>query len=432
MKFVYKLLKWCVLLVVVLAAAYFVYRQFSTVKSQVTYSTAKTTRGDLKSVISATGTVEPEELVNVGAQVGGMVTTLGTDTEGRQVDYCSRVTAGTVLARIDDALYAASVKSAEAQVAQCEAQVANARANLAVSQAKLELADANWKRAEKLGPKSVIAGSDYDSAKADYASGVADISVKQAALKQADAQLKAAQANLERDQWNLKYCVVTSPVDGVIIDRRVNVGQTVNSSMSAPSLFLIAKDLKRMEVWVSVNEADIGSIRPGQEVEFTVDSFPGRVFAGSVNKIRLNATMSQNVVTFVTEVVTDNSDGTLMPYLTANVDFILARRKGVLHVPNGALRFTPDVSLVPEKYHSLELKDGERLLWTLEDGRLKPLVVTTGLNDGTNTEIVSGLGEGVDVVIGATTVSSDTPAAEANAGSPFLPKMPRPGWSKKK
>jgi len=432
MKIFYKLLKIGVLLLVLAAVVYFVSRRFFAATPKVVYSTASVAKGDLKSVISATGTVEPEELVNVGAQVGGMVTTLGTDADGHQVDYCSRVTAGTVLARIDDALYSASVKGSEAQVAQAEAQVANAVANLSLTRAKLELADANWRRAERLGPKSVIAGSDYDSAKAEYAGGNADVAVKQAALKQAEAQLKSAKANLERDQRNLNYCVIASPVDGVIIDRRVNVGQTVNSSMSAPSLFLIAKDLKRMEVWVSVNEADIGEIRPGHEVEFTVDAFPGRMFTGSVSKVRLNATMSQNVVTYVTEVVTDNSDGTLMPYLTANVDFILDRRKDVLYVPNGALRFTPDISQVPEKYRAFELKEGERLLWTLEDGALKPLPVVTGLNDGTNTEIVSGAADGTAVVLGASTVSADAPAADENAGSPFMPKMPKPNWNKKK
>ncbi|MCL4501688.1 MAG: efflux RND transporter periplasmic adaptor subunit, partial [Deltaproteobacteria bacterium] len=153
--------------------------------------------------------------------------------------------------------------------------------------------------------------------------------------------VEQAKATLQRAQQNLSYCTIVSPVKGVIVDRRVNIGQTVVASLNAPSLFLIAKDLTRIQVWVSVNEADIGLIHTGQPANFTVDAFPGQVFEGQVGKIRLNATMTQNVVTYTVEVTTDNSDGKLLPYLTANVKFVVGESKNVLTVPNAALRWEP-------------------------------------------------------------------------------------------
>ncbi|MDD4816376.1 MAG: efflux RND transporter periplasmic adaptor subunit [Victivallaceae bacterium] len=418
------------------AAAWWAYAKIQSSGSKVVYSTAKVERADMRSAISATGTIEPEELVNVGAQVGGMITELGTDAAGHTVDYCSEVKTGMMLAKIDDALYSAAVKNNEAAAEQAKASVANAKANIEVAAAKLELALANWRRAEKLNPQSVIAKSDYDSAKADYASALAEIKVREAELLRCQAAQSAAEAALDSADWNYKYCTIKSPVDGVIIDRRINVGQTVNSSMSAPSLFLIAKDLKRMEVWVSVNEADIGQITVGQPAEFKVDAFPGRVFKGEVRKIRMNATMSQNVVTYVAEVFTDNSDGTLLPYLTANVDFILEQRDNVLTVPNSALRFVPDAvqTATPAVAESSESPDAERrVLWTLDGGKLKPLTVTVGLNDGVRTEILDGAAENTPVVIGASVVeTADGDDAGAAAGSPFLPKPPSHFGSKKK
>ena len=173
---------------------------------------------------------------------------------------------------------------------------------------------------------------------------------REAAILQAKASLAQADAGLRRAKRNLDYCTITSPVKGVIIDRRVNIGQTVVSSLNAPSLFLIAKDLTRMQVWVAVNEADIGKIHPGQPVTFTVDAFPGEIFHGEVGKIRLNASMTQNVVTYTIEIITDNSNGRLLPYLTANVQFELHRLKNVLLVPNAALRWTPSVEQVAPEF----------------------------------------------------------------------------------
>ena len=207
--------------------------------------------------------------------------------------------------------------------------------------AKLLQAQQDWDRAQKLGPSEALAQSAYDQYQANYEVAKANLAAAEAAVEQTKAAVAQAKASLNTAQINLGYCTIKSPVKGVIIDRRVNIGQTVVSSLSAPSLFLIAKDLKRIQVWVSVNEADIGSISPGQPVTFTVDAYPDQVFQGQVGKIRLNATMTQNVVTYTVEVDTNNDDGKLLPYLTANAQFKIGRRQGVLLVPNAALRWSP-------------------------------------------------------------------------------------------
>lgn len=404
-------------------------------KNKILFNTEKVGKCDLVNTISSTGTVEPEELVNVGAQVGGLITRFGKDADGKEVDYGSKVKAGAVLANIDDSLYTIAVREAEAEKMRAEASVASCKANIAQAKAQFQLADATWQRAQQLLPKKAIAQSEYDSAHSDYIAKKAAIAVNEAQLAVAEAQLAGAKASLERAVRNLGYCVISSPVDGVIIDRRVSIGQTVNASMNAPSLFLIAKDLKKMQVWVSVNEADIGSIKPGMPVEFTVDTFPGRVFHGKVFKIRLNATMSQNVVTYVVEVSADNSDGRLLPYLTANVKFIRSSRKGVPAVSNAALRFIPDAELVAPADRKIqeELSVGnmrrgrERVVWCAgADKKLRAVKIITGLNDGIMTEIVKGeLKEGDEVVNGVTVLSGDAPANQPAGGSPFMPKPPQ-------
>lgn len=408
---------------------------FKSNKGKVIFNTEKIAESDLINTISATGTVEPEELVNVGAQVGGLITRFGTDTNGKEVDYGSKVKAGAVLANIDDSLYTVAVREAEAEKLRAEASIASSKANIAQAKAQFQLAETTLKRAEKLLPQKAIAQSEYDAAHSDYIAKKAAIAVNEAQLAVAQAQLAGAKASLDRAVRNLGYCVISSPVEGVIIDRRVSIGQTVNASMNAPSLFLIAKDLKKMQVWVSVNEADIGSIKPGMPVEFTVDTFPGRVFHGKVYKIRLNATMSQNVVTYVVEVSADNSDGKLLPYLTANVKFIRSSRKGVPAVSNAALRFIPDAELVTlsdravlEKVSSGQMRRSrEKIVWSVgSDKKLRAVKIKTGLNDGIMTEIVGGdLKAGDEVVNGVTVISGDAPAQQPAGGSPFMPKPPQ-------
>ena len=378
-------------------------------------------RGDLEAVISATGTVEPEEVVDVGAQVAGKILAFGKDKHGKPIDYGSQVEAGTVLARIDDSIYAADVNQSKAQVAQAKANFQRSQADLGQLRAKLVQAEADWQRAQQLGPSEALSQSDYDGYLSAYEVARANLKVGQAAVIQAKEAVSQAEAALAKAKQNLDYTTIRSPVKGVIIDRRVNIGQTVVSSLSAPSLFLIARDLKKMQVWASVNEADIGSIHPGQPVTFTVDALPGKTFQGVVGKIRLNATMTQNVVTYTVEVNTDNSSGVLIPYLTANLRFIVSTRKNVLLVPNAALRWFPQQDQIAPDSRQAEGKRKAReseaqtkpaaktdksdiaqgSLWVPEGSYVKPVKVRLGPTDGSMTEIDGpNVKEGMQVVVG--------------------------------
>ena len=419
-------------------------------KPAVSYLTTEIKQGDLLVTINATGTVEPEEVVDVGAQVAGKIIEFGKDAAGKTIDYGSIVKKGVVLARIDDALYLAEWTKAKAEVASAEAGILSAQADLKQVDAKLIQTKSDWERASILVPQSVISRSSYDAAKATYEQDLASRLVCEAAIKKAEAALLQARATADYDLKNLEYCTIVSPVDGVIIDRRVNVGQTVVSSMSAPSLFLLAKDLRQMAVWVSVNEADIGKIYVGQPVTFTVDAFPKETFVGTVGKIRLNASLSSNVVTYIVEVKTDNSSGRLLPYLSANVQFELSNQSNVSYVENAALRWNPDENMVEPgllkkmksdvaaaesakangkgngngKGHGGGKKHAETAygtLWLLDGNYVRPVMVVTGQTDGTVTQ-VSGdnLPLGKAIVTGVRTAE----IAAAGAASPFLPKMP--------
>jgi HlyD family secretion protein len=262
-------------LVVLLGGASVTYWQRSSPTS-VSFRTAPVKRGDLLVTIGATGTVEPEEVVDVGAQVAGRIASFGQDPAApdRVIDYGSAVENGTVLARIDDSLYAADLAQNAAQVEMAKANVLRSQADLEQMKARLYQAQQNWKRAQELGPSRALSATDYESYQAAYETAKATVAVGEATVIQAEKAVAQAAANQAHAQTNLSYCTIISPVKGVIIDRRVNVGQTVVATLNAPSLFLIAKDLKRMQVWASVNEADIGSIVPGQAVNFTVDAYP--------------------------------------------------------------------------------------------------------------------------------------------------------------
>jgi HlyD family secretion protein len=380
----------------------------------ISYDVAEVKRGDVVITISATGTVEPEEVIDVGAQVAGRIIAFGKDEKGNAIDYGSVVDEGMVLAKIDDSLYADDVAVAAAQLQQ--------------SEAKLDQAERDWGRAQKLGPSEALAESSYDAYKYAY-----DI---------AKANVAFADATLTRAKQNLDYCTIKSPVKGVIIDRRVNIGQTVVSSLNAPSLFLIAKDLKRMQVWVSVNETDIGNIHSGQPVSFTVDAFPNEVFRGDVRKIRLNATMTQNVVTYTVEVITDNSSGKLLPYLTANVQFEVSRSNNVLLVPNTALRWSPTSQEVSAEFRKAfnrsktqsENSENNRLsspksatgaavnsvVWVQQGDYVRPVKVRLGLSDGINTEVKGDeVKEGLLVVIG----EKRQPKGDISTTNPFVPQI---------
>ena len=429
-------MKSVVILLIVIAliaggAAWYAYGRSS---GSTAFRTAEVKRGDLAASISATGTVEPEEVIDVGAQVAGLILSFGNDANGKPIDYGSVVKEGSVLARIDESVYATEVASSTAQLEQAKAGVARAIADLEQMKAKLTQAEGDWKRAETLDPKTnAITATQYDAYKAAYESAKANVAVGDAAIAQAKGLVAEADASLARAKRNLGYTTIKSPVDGVIIDRRVNIGQTVVSSLNAPSLFLIAKDLRRMQVWVAVNEADIGNIHPGQPVTFTVDAYPGHVFKGAVNKVRLNASMTQNVVTYVVEVTTDNPDGKLLPYLTANVSFEVARRDDVLSVPNAALRWLPqDDQIAPDARgesrasrpttRSSESKTGT--VWVPAGEFARPVHVTVGLSDGTNTELQSDrLSDGAQVIIGED--RSQSAQSTGTNTNPFTPQIGR-------
>ncbi len=404
----------------------------------VSYRIATVTRGDLVSTISATGTAEPEEVVDVGAQVVGRIKSLGQDPGDPQkkktIDYGSVVEENTILALIDDAVY-------KAQVNQAKASLARAKADLIQLQAKAEQTKAEWKRAESLRATKAIADTDYDLAVANYKVAQANLAVGESAVSQSEAALQLAQTNLD-------YTIIRSPVRGVIIDRRVNVGQTVVASLNAPSLFLIAKDLRRMQVWASVNEADIGRIKPGIPVRFTIDAYPGDTFHGKVAQIRLNATMTQNVVTYTVVVETGNSDLRILPYLTANLRFEIDRHADVLLVPNAALRWKPRPSLVaPDARESAgagpaasgeprqsrghgkdsgkpeEKREERGRVWVQDGEFVRPIDVIVGATDGAQTE-VSGpaVSEGMKVVIGE---ARKQDLGDGDTTNPFVPNIRR-------
>ena len=405
------------------------------------FLTAPVKRGDISAVISATGTVEPEQVVDVGAQVTGMIKSFGRDANNNLVDYGSFVKEGTVLAHIDDTLYVAAINVDKAQLEQTRANVVNARANVLQMKAKLWQAEADWRRAQTLGPSQALAPTAFDQYKANYEVAKANVAVAEAGVEMAMAAEAQAAAQLKKDEENLAYCTVKSPIQGVIIDRRVNIGQTIVSSMSTSSLFLIAKDLKRIQVWASVNEADIGKIHPGQPVNFTVDAFGDRPFQGQVNKIRLNATMSQNVVTYTVEVNYDNADGSLLPYLTTNLQFEIGRQQNVLLVPNAALRWSPRPGQISHESRSAHHSSAERpaslheaeagseaprsrgILWAAEGNFVKPVHVEVGLTDGMFTEVSGkGITEGMRLVTGETRRQAEVSQSEGEGTNPFMPQ----------
>jgi HlyD family secretion protein len=432
------------------------------------YRTAKVTRGDVLSTISSSGVVQAEEVVDVGARVNGEIAEFGLDADGQPVNHKSRVKKGMVLAKIDDALQRSAVEVAQAQVMAAEAGVKRAEADLQQAIAKKNQAERDWDRAQKLGPSDALAQVTYDNYRAVYETSVAAVAVADASIAQANGNVAQAKAELFRAERDLAYTTIASPIDGQIIERRVNIGQTVVSSMNAPSLFLLAKDLTKLQVWVSVNEADIERIRPGQPVTFTVNSIPDRTFKGEVKLVRPKAEMTQNVVTYLVEVTTDNSDYSLIPYLSADVKFEVARAEDVLTVPNAALRYSPDDDRIAPDAREAEASseeggavagggdsadsgrspraDGARrrrgdapasstrptakpqyrraTLWVRDGTFLRPIKVEAGVTDSVITEVRGeGLSEDMEVITGE--VFSE--AAAAGSTNPFGP----PQWGRR-
>jgi HlyD family secretion protein len=360
------------------------------------YVTTPVTRGSVVQSVAATGTLQAVTTVQVGSQVSGTIKAL-------HADFNSEVRKGQVIAELDPSLFQTQVEQARASLIRLQADADRARVDVEDTQVKL-------KRARELAAQQLISQADLDTAEA--ASRQA-----QAAVKSAEAQVKQAQAALNQSQVNLEHTIIRAPIDGIVISRSVDVGQTVASSLQAPTLFVIANDLTRMQVNASIDESDIGRIKAGQPVSFTVDAYPGEPFTGTVSQVRLEPKVESNVVSYTTIIDVPNPSMKLKPGMTATVTIEIARADDVLKVPVSALRFTPDTA--DEASSGSGGRNGGRV-WVLAEEEPRAVPVQVGISDGTTTAITEGsLSEGTRVITGV--ADSTTPAA-SQSSSPFFPQ----------
>jgi HlyD family secretion protein len=352
------------------------------------YVTAPVDRGPIEETVTATGTVNPVTTVQVGTYVSGPILAI-------DVDYNSPVTRGQRVAKIDPSTFLVKVRQAEANLATARARVDKSRADLEFKKLQLE-------RTRRLLDRNLVAPNDVDTAKSNYDQAVAQLALDEASVKQ-------AQASLEEAQVNLGYTDILSPVDGVVVARNVDVGQTVAASFQTPTLFLIAEDLTKMEVDTNVSESDVGRVREGQAATFTVDAYPGAPFHGVVLQVRNAPVTVQNVVTYDVVIAVDNPNLELKPGMTANVTITTARRDDVLRVSARALRFRPQN--FPASAHA-ERKAGadDSTVYVLgDDGTPKPVQIAVGIRDAQRVEVAGGpLREGDQVV---TSLRRETPSA---------------------
>ena len=365
-------------------------------EEKITFDTAAVAPANIMNSITATGTIEPVTSVTVGTQVSGIVSKLF-------VDYNSVVKKGQVIAELDKTNLMSQLNTAKTQ--------------LATAQSQLNYQTANYKRYKTLFEKGLVAADDFDNAKLSYT--------------QAKEQVASAKEEVQRAQTNLGYATITSPIDGVVLSKSVEEGQTVAASFSTPELFTIAQDLTNMQVVADVDEADIGDVKEGERVTFTVDAYPDDTFEGEVKQVRQEATTSNNVVTYEVVISAPNADLKLKPGLTANVTIYTAERKGVLSVPSKALRFTPQKETVG-KMKIVDVANAKNKVWTIEGNSIVAHKVNIGMTDGTNTQIVGGIAEGTKVVTGLNVIGGEEPKPmEAQSeSSPFAPGPP--GKNKKK
>ncbi|MCE9615299.1 MAG: efflux RND transporter periplasmic adaptor subunit [Lentisphaerae bacterium] len=369
------------------------------------YLTAPLARGEVVEQVHATGVIKPLQLVEVGTQVNGPVDKL-------MADFNDVVKAGQIVAQIDPAAY-------EARVAQDQASVVQSEANVEDAQARLKQAELKLTRARELSSRKLIPDADLEAAEADR-------DVLAAQRRVSEARLVQSRAVLRQSQTSLDYTTIRSPVDGVVIERKVDQGQTVVASMSAQTIFVIAADLHTVQVEANIPEADIGRLKVGQAVTFTVDAYED-TFTGTVHQVRLASANVQNVVTYPVIIRAPNPEDKLLPGMTANLACEVARREQVLKVPNSALRFRPDGATGAESGKGAEAMSAGPIgprIWVLaaEGGVPEPLTVTLGISDGTATEIMdpAPVEEGRDVIIGY------APGAKRSNEkvNPFTPKFP--------
>lgn len=354
-----------------LGGGFYFWQQRNPASVQEKYKTETIDRGNVVQVLTANGTLNPVVMVNVGTQVSGTIMKL-------HADFNSRVTAGQVLAELDPSLFEAQLKQSEA--------------NLNSALASLKLAQTKEARTRDLVGKNFIAQAELDAAVQ--------------ALDAARAQVNVARAQMDRDKTNLRYTVIRSPISGVVIARSVDVGTTVAASFQTPTIFQIAQDLKDMQIDTSLAEADIGAVKVGLPVRFSVDAFADRQFNGKVKQVRLNPTIQQNVVSYNVVVVADNSAGTLMPGMTARVSVTANQRENVLRAPNAALRFKPKQPIDEPKAQGRR-EPGVKV-YKLVNQQLQPVIIKTGISDNTYTEIIDGdIKEGDKLVTRENAVKDD-------------------------
>ena len=357
-------------------------------ESKVTFDTAKVEKTNISTSITATGTIEPVTSVTVGTQVSGIVSHL-------YVDYNSVVKKGQVIAELDRTNL----------ISELNAQ----KANLASAQSSLNYQQSNFERYKTLYDKGLVSADEFESARLQY--------------QQAKEQVAQSRESVQRAQTNLGYATITSPIDGVVLSKSVEEGQTVAASFNTPELFTIAQDLTNMRVIADIDEADIGGVKEGQRVTFTVDAFPEDSFEGAVTQVRQQATTESNVVTYEVVISAPNVDLKLKPGLTANVTIYTLEKNDVLAVPAKALRFQPNEALL-QKGETIEDCEGRLKVWTKEGTVFKAHKVETGTTNGVMTEILSGIAPGTDVLTDFNISGGEMGMPEQQATNPF---MPRPG-----
>ena len=389
---------WLVVAVVIIVSIVAWALSGSKKEEQISFETAAVAPANIMNSITATGTIEPVTSVTVGTQVSGIVSKL-------YVDYNSVVKKGQVIAELDKTNLMSQLNSAKTQ--------------LATAQSQLNYQTTNFNRYKTLYQKGLVAADDFDNAKLSYT--------------QAKEQVASAKEEVQRAQTNLGYATITSPIDGIVLSKSVEEGQTVAASFSTPELFTIAQDLTNMQVVANVDEADIGDVKEGERVSFTVDAYPDDTFEGTVKQVRQEATTTNNVVTYEVVISAPNADLKLKPGLTANVTIYTAERKGVLSVPSKALRFTPQKETVGKMKIVDQTGNAKNKVWSIEGNSIVAHKVNIGMTDGTNTQILNGISAGVKVVTGLNVTGGEQDDAQADAGgekSPFAPGPP--GKNKKK
>jgi HlyD family secretion protein len=395
------------------------------------YFTEKMQKGDIQNVVQATGTINAVTTVQVGSEVSGTI-------EKLNADFNSHVKKDQVVAQIEPSLFQGAVLQAKADLGDGQANLAVAKANLNKAKAAAVQAKQDLDRNQALADAGVVPAQQLDAAKATSQSDDAAVAAAQAQVTQAAADVQQKVAALTVAQTNLDHTIIRSPIDGTVIARSVDVGQTVAASLAAPTLFTIAQDLTKMQVYVATDESDVGAIHAGQTVNFKVDAFPTQTFNGKVSAVRLNATTVQNVVTYTTIVDFDNPDMKLYPGMTAYVNIPVATANDVVKVPNGALRYTPDLTAqqIGALYQNAGITaNGGRarkagatqdqattaVVWKLDNNKqLVPVQIKLGITDHTTTEVAQvmkgALGQGDQVVTGAATATKTAATTKAAPG----------------